>query len=82
MPKNVQTTIVLISHVSKVMLKIVQARHQQYMNQELPGAQVGLRKTEESEMKLTTFVGSQKKQENPRETYIPASLTMLKPLTA
>ena len=62
------------------MLKILQARLQKYINWELPGAQVGLRKTEESEMKLTTFVGSQKKQENPRETYIPASLTMLKPL--
>ena len=34
----------LISHASKVMLKILQARLQQYMNQELPDAQVGLRK--------------------------------------
>ena len=35
---------VLLSHASKVMLKILQARLQQYMNQELPDAQVGLRK--------------------------------------
>ena len=37
-------TIVLISHASKVMLKILQARLQQYMNQELPYVQVGFRK--------------------------------------
>ena len=37
-------TIALISHVSKVMLKILQARHQQYMNHELPGIQTGFRK--------------------------------------
>ena len=45
MPKNAQTTctIALISHTSKVMLKIHQARLQQYMNQELPDVQAGLR---------------------------------------
>ena len=37
-------TITLILHASKVMLKILQARLQQYMNQELPGVQVGFRK--------------------------------------
>ena len=37
-------TIALISHASKVMLKILQARLQQYGNQELPDAQAGLRK--------------------------------------
>ena len=37
-------TIALISHACKVMLKILQARLQQYVNQELPGAQVGFRK--------------------------------------
>ena len=37
-------TIVLISQVSKVMLKILQARFQQYMNHELPDVQVGFRK--------------------------------------
>ena len=46
MPKNVQTTytIAFISHASKVMLKIVQARLQQYMNRELPDVQDGFRK--------------------------------------
>ena len=37
-------TIVLISHTSKIMLKILQTRLQQYMNQELPDVQVGFRK--------------------------------------
>ena len=37
-------TIVLISHTSKVMLKILQARLQQYVNHELPGVQAGFRK--------------------------------------
>ena len=37
-------TIALISHVSKVMLKILQARLQQYVNHELPGVQAGIRK--------------------------------------
>ena len=43
MPKNVQTT-TFISHASKVMLKILQARLQQYVNRELPGVQAGFRK--------------------------------------
>ena len=37
-------TITLISHTSKVMLKILQARHQHYVNQELPDVQAGFRK--------------------------------------
>ena len=47
-PKNVQTTaqlIALISHTSKVMLRILQARFQQYMNRELPEVQAGFRKS-------------------------------------
>ena len=45
MPKNAQTTTQLfISHASKVMLKILQARLQQYMNGELPDVQDGFRK--------------------------------------
>ena len=45
MPKNAQNyhTIALISHASKVMLKILQARLQQYVNCEVPGVQVGFR---------------------------------------
>ena len=45
MPKNAQThTIALISHTSKVMLKIFQARLQQYVNHEIPDVQAGFRK--------------------------------------
>ena len=46
MPKNSQTTaqIALISHTSKVMLKILQARLQQYVNRALPDVQAGFRK--------------------------------------
>ena len=43
MPKTIQTTS-LISHTNKVMLKILQARLQQYVNQELPDVQAGFRK--------------------------------------
>ena len=45
--KNVQTTtITLISHASKVLLKILQARLQQYVNHELPDVQADLEKAE------------------------------------
>ena len=44
MPKNAQTTAQLHSHVSKVMLKILQVMLQQYMNCELPDVQAGFRK--------------------------------------
>ena len=71
-------TIALISHTSKVMSKILQARLQQYVNHELPDVQ---EKAEEPEIKLPTSAGSSKKQENSRKTSISALLTMPKPLT-
>ena len=73
--------VVLISHASKVMLKILQARLQKYMNQELPDIQVAFRKVEEPEIKSPTSIGSQKKQENSIKPSTSASLSMLKPLT-
>ena len=53
-------TIVLIAHAREVMLKILQARLQQYMKQELPDVQAGLKleKTEEPEINLQTSIGS------------------------
>ena len=54
-------TIALISHTSKVMLKIIQARLQQYMNHEIRDVQVCLEKAEEPEIKLLTSAGSWKK---------------------
>ena len=51
-------TIALISHTSKVMLKILQARLQQYVNCELPDVQAGFRKGRGTEIKLPTSAGS------------------------
>ena len=74
-------TIALISHTSKVMLKILQARLQQYINCELPDVQAGFRKAEEPEIKLPTSAGSSEKQESSKKTSISVLLTMPKPLT-
>ena len=74
-------TIALISHASKVMLKILQARLQRYMNCEIPDGQAGSREAEEPEIKLPTSIGSSKKQESSRKTSISALLTMPKSLT-
>ena len=74
------STIALISHASKVMLKILQAWLQQYVNHELSDVQVVLEKAEEPEIKLPTSAGSWKKQESSR-TPISALLTIPKPLT-
>ena len=72
-------TIALISHASKVMLKILQARFQQYVNHELPDVRLDLEKAEEPEIKLPTSAGY-KKQESSRESSISPLLTMPKPL--
>ena len=74
-------TIVLISHAIKVMLKILQAKLQQYMNHELPDVQAGFRKGKGTKIKLPTSIGSWKKQESSRKKSISALLTMPKPLT-
>ena len=63
------------------MLKILQARLQQYVNQELLDIQAGFRKGRGTEIKLPTSAGSSKKQEKSRKTSTFASLTMQKPLT-
>ena len=72
-------TIALISHTSKVMLKILKARLQQYMNHELPDVQLDLEKAEELDIKLSTSIQLSTKQESSRETSISALLTMPKP---
>ena len=74
-------TIALISHASKVMLKILQARLQQYMNCELQMFKLDLEKAEEPKIKLPTSVGSSKKQESSRKTSTSALLITPKPLT-
>ena len=74
-------TIALISHASKVMFKILQARLQQYLNHDFQMFKLDLEKAEEPEIKLPTSIGSQKKQENSRKISTSALLTTLKPLT-
>ena len=77
---NYHTT-VLISHASKVMLKILQARLQQYVNRELPDVQAGFTKGRGTRDQIITSAGSWKKQESSRKTSISALLTIPKPLT-
>jgi len=72
-------TIALISHASKIMLKILQIRLQQYVNFQM--FKLVLEKAEEPEIKLPTSAGSWIKQESSRKTSISALLTMPKPLT-
>ena len=82
MPKNVQTTAQLHSfYASKVMLKILQARLQQYMNCELPDVQAGFRKGRGTRDQIVTSIGSSEKQESSRKTSTSALLTMPKTLT-
>ena len=73
--------IALISHASKVVLKILQARLQQYVNRELPDVQDGFRKGRGTRDQVANIAGSSKKQESSRKTSISALLTMPKPLT-
>ena len=74
-------TIALISHASKGMLQILQARLQQYMNCELPGVQAGFRKGRGTRDQIANIFGTSEKQESSRKTSTFASLAMLKALT-
>ena len=84
MPKNAQTTYwttAIISHSSKVLLKIPQARFQQYVNHELPEVQAGFREGRGTRDQIANICWVIKKQESSRKTSISALLTMTKPLT-
>ena len=71
-----------ISYASKAMLKILQARLQQYVNCELPDVQAGFRKGRGTRDQITNIHWIiEKKEENSRKTSISALLTMPKPLT-
>ena len=72
-------TIALISHASKVMLKILHIRLQQHMSLQM--FKLVLEKAEEPKIKLPTSNGSSKNQASSRKTSISALLTMPKPLT-
>ena len=76
------STIALISHASKVMLKILQVRFQRHMNHELPALQAGFRKGKGTRNQIANIRGIIKKgTEFQKKTSISASLTTLKPLT-
>ena len=73
------STIALILHASKVLLKILQARPQQNVNRELEQMfKLDLEKAEEPDIKLPTSAGSSKKQESSRKTSTSAILTTRK----
>ena len=74
-------TIALISHASKVMLKILQARLQQYMNRELPDVQAGFRKGRGTRDQIANIHWLIEQEMNFRKTSISDLLTMPKPLT-
>ena len=74
-------TIALISHAIKVMLKILQARLQQYVNHELPGVQAGFRKGRGTRDQIANICWIIKKQESSRKTSTFVLLTIPKPLT-
>ena len=72
--------VAFISHTSKVNLKILQARLQQYMSCEQPDVQAGFRKGRGTRNQIAKSVGSSKKQESSRKTSIFALMTMPKSL--
>ena len=84
MPKNVQTTtqlIALISYTSKIMLKILQAKLQQYMNLEFPDVQAGFKRQRDQRSNFQHSLDHRKSKRIPEKTSISALLTMPKPLT-
>ena len=74
-------TIALISHASKVMLKILQARLQQYVNRELPDVQAGFRKGRGTRGQIANIRWIMEKAREFQKNIISALLTMPKPLT-
>ena len=74
-------TIALISHASKVMLKILQPGFSNMWTMNFQMFKLILEKAKEPEIKLPTSAGSLKKQESSRKTSISALLTMPKPLS-
>ena len=74
-------SIAIISHTSKVMLKVLQARLQQFMNRKLPDVQTGFRKGRGTRHQIANIHWIIKKQESSRKTSTSALLTTSKPLT-
>ena len=81
MPKNAQSTVQLHSSHMLVMLKILQARLQQYMNRELPDVQAGFRKGRGTRDEIANIRWIIKKAREFQKASISALLAMPKPLT-
>ena len=83
MSKNAQTTaqVALMSHASKVMLKILQARLQQYVNRELPDVQAGFRKGRETRDQIANICCIMEKARKFQKNIYFCFKTMPKPLT-
>ena len=83
MPKNAQNrTVAFISHTSKVMLKILQARLQQYVNSEIPDVQAEFRKGSGTRDQIANICWIlEKAKEFQKKTFISTSVNMVKPLT-
>ena len=77
------STIALISHASKVMLKILQAKLQQYVNHELPDLQVGFRKGRGTRDQIASicWINEKTRELKKKKKSTSALLTMPKPLT-
>ena len=83
MPKNVQSnyrTTALISHASKVKLKFLQMRLQQYVKRELPDAQARFRKSRRTRDQIANIHWIIRKAKEFQKTSTSALLTMSKPL--
>ena len=74
-------TISLISHASKVMLKILQAKLQKYVNQEVPNVQVGYRKGRGTRDQIANICWIMEKAREFQKNIYFSLLTMPKPLT-
>ena len=77
-------TISLISHASKIMIKILQARLQQYVNRELPNVQAGFREDRGTRYQLANICWIMEKArefQKKKKAFISALLTMPKPLS-
>ena len=81
MPKNAQTTAQLHSSQTLLMLKILQARLQQFKNRELPDVQAGFRKGRGTRDQIANIYCIMEKAREFQKTSISALLTMPKPLT-
>ena len=82
MPKNAQTTAnALISHASKVMLKILQARLQQYVNHEIPDVQAGFRKGRGTRDQITNIRWIMEKAREFQKSIYFCFIDYAKPLT-